>query len=878
MAETRDEATPAAAETTHDWAKIEADYWSEARKTEEEEDRSMMMKYDARTGPLREKHARLLEERQRIVAQLQAVRMECDETEAQIDELDLQFEEARQIMAKRRAESAASAVAFFESHRGTARSIASHDARESATQNGRGVNGSKPRTILPSNGQSHSPVSDATPADESFRKAQGILPSSRIDSSASSPLSQPPNDIAEMTGAEVYDQDGRLVSQVKRIKLDNRFIRNILQVPIKRRVVVRPGRKFTREHMESIYEPSDAKGAKWLSCMIQATGEEQQVPCNSCKSRAGTWAGCMIVGGSDFPRCANCEWNRQGCAGSSYHIDRSRDANLNSTPQQLPPKSPVHSTHLSREGSQAGGWTPVNSSLAQNRPLEPASVPAKRTTLPSKKGGRKSLPNLSAKNQENPEPKGDLMPPSEDVEMVQPVVDVGPDITKEGLHIRDNGVEFTEPEIMRGVPLERITPDHPYWDPKWEEVEAMIQEKLEGWKQKLAQCLEQGKNRFLAGRQVNRGKTILDFLQKTDFHPYQLVSKKFITKGLVNYDTIFRLAQVVEELPKLNVDVTPVEWVRERMHELYEKQGDNFNLAKVIHELYHDPKLKALRLRAGFGNIGRPSGVKKGMTTKGGTLRPKDANPTPSKKRRRTSGSKLKVEGEDEELEPSSRPSSSSSKRPRMGTGHLPTPDAEQKFDDGIRSPGDSDRPIASKEEDVNVDDEEDEGYTSTDSYSGDKVMSIDWRITQMKTQEHTTNPGHTQYWHWVSDKTGAHFEHQVLRTVQPPSWGVYKEPLDFHLRIRELGKIQYTREPGCTKIIVHTQLTEGVEYRGPLQVHFKRPRTLNRFLAFVHHKMGVAGRDVLQEVSKWVLFLLLRLNGMWFGSFKCTDFTCVIV
>lgn len=853
MADRREEAAPAAVETTtHDWAKIEADYWSEARKSEEEEDRSMMSKYDARTGPLREKHARLLEERQRLTALLQAAKMECDATEAQIDELDLQFEEARQIMANRRAESAASAVAFFELHRGKARSATSRDGYESTTQNGQSINSSKGRTTLPSNGQSHSPVSDTTPTDESFYNVQATVQSSRAASTASSPLSQPPSEINDLTGAEVWDQEGKFLSHVKRIKLDNRFIRHILQVPIKRRVFVRPGRKFTLDHMESIYEPSDAKGAKWLSCMIQATGEEQEVPCNSCKSRAGTWSGCVIVGGSDFPRCANCEWNRQGCAGASYHMERSQDADSHHKAYRQPPESPVLSVQISREGSSAGGWTPVNSGLAQGHTSEPASAPSKRTTLPTKKGSRKSLPNLSANDNEHSDLKDGSAPPGDDAETAQSFEDPGPDITKARLHLRDDGVVFTEPEIMRGVPLERITPDHPYWDPKWEEVETMILEKLEGWKQKLEQCLEQGKNRFLAGRQVNRGKTIMDFLHKSDFHPYQLLNKKYITKGLVNYDTIFRLAQVVEELPKLNVDVTPVEWVRERMHELYEEQGDNFSLNRIVHELYHDPKLKALRLRAGFGNIGRPSGVKKGMTTKGGTLRPKDADGTPSKKRRRTSSSKFKSENEDASLASSPRPRSSSSKRPRMETGHLPTPDAEQKFGD-IPSPSEHQQRLASKEGDVGVNDDDDEGYTSTDSYSGDKVMLIDWRIVQMKTRMHTTNPGHTQYWHWVGDKTNSHFEHQVLRTVHPPSWGVYKEPLDFHLRIRELEKVEYAREPDCHKIIVHTRAADGVEYRGPLLVHFKRLRTVHRFLAFVQHKTESFDHEVLQQVSKYV-------------------------
>lgn len=822
-----------------DWDKIEAGYWSDARKAEEEEDRTMLVKYDTRTAPLKQQHARLLEERQRLTEQLQAVRSECDMMEAQLDEVDLQFEEAKQIMAKRRQEQADSAKAFFALNRNKTRQLTSRDGSESASQP-QGFHRLNTGAGVPTNGHSHSPVSDKTAVDEPLRSARAILPSSAVVSSESSPLSQPSSDITDSTGAEVWDQEGNFVSHVKRIKLENRYVRNILQIPVQRRIIVRPGRKFSQETMESIYEPSDAKGAKWLSCMIQATGEEQEVPCNSCMTRAGTWAGCIIVGGEDFPRCANCEWNRQGCAGSSYHLERSKDPNL-----QLAPESPTTSAQVSREGSSTGGWTPVNSSLTHIQPSEPASAPPKRTTLPSKKGGRKSLPNMSGKDKENVEPKDGSVPPGDDTE-AQLDEDPGPDITKEGLHIRDDGAVFTEPEMMRGVPMERISPDHPYWDPKWEEVESMIQAKLDGWKSKLEQCLEQGKNRFLAGRQVNRGTTIMNFLQTSDFHPYQLVSKKYITKGLVSYDTIFRLAQVIEELPKLNINVTPVEWVRERMHELCEEQGDNFSLSKTVHELYHDPKLKTLRLRAGFGNIGRPSGVKKGMTSKGGGIRPKESGEnTPTKKRRRASGSRLKVENEDGGMTPSPRPLSSSSKKQRMEIGHLPTPDADQRFEDAT-SPADSHRDIPKEEDDL-----EDEGYTSTDSYSGDKVMSIDWRIIQMKTHVHTTNPGHTQYWHWVGDKGTLHFEHQVLRTVQPPSWGVYKEPLDFHLRISELDKIEYSRDPQCTKIIVHTAPIDGVEHRGKLLVHFKRVRTLTRFLMFVQHKKPTTDKSLVEEVSK---------------------------
>jgi hypothetical protein len=508
-----------------------------------------------------------------------------------------------------------------------------------------------------------------------------------------------------------------------------------------------------------------------------------------------------------------------------------------------------HSVLPSREGSSFGGFTPVNSSLyrpAAVDPLDgPSSVPSKRRSLPSKKGGRKSLPNMAIRGKEDAEPMEDSVLGAEEAQSVEPA-DPGPEISKETLLLRDNGVVFTEPEIMRGVPLERITPDHPYWDPKWEVLDQVTQQKLDSWKRKLEECLALNKNRFLAGRQVNRGNTIMTFLQKTDFHPYQLVGKKWITKGLVSYDTIFRLAQVIEELPKLGVNVTPVDWVRQRMHELYMEQGEDFSLAKTVHELYHDPKLRALRTKAGVGNIGRPSGVKKGMTTKDPKAKTKVidkdvANGTPSRKRRRQSSGSLKQElKQEDQTSPMGFNMSPRSAKKQRPDSRPNSSSAKQDTEPGAAvSPSLAHYP-QSTPSGVTQDEFWHDGYTSTDSYSGDHIMSIDFRVMQLKTSQHTTNISHTQYWHWISDKTSPHFEHQVLRTVEPSaSWGVYKEPLDFHLRLHELDFVEYCLEPGrdCTKIIVHTRPVAKVEHRGIVMAYFKRQRTMKRFLCFLGKK-----------------------------------------
>lgn len=824
-----DDNTPAA------WDRIEAEYRRDQKISRALEDQHMHDKYDATTDPLRAKHTELLEEHERILEKLHANKARCEKVEEEITRLDLQFFEAKEIVAKRRQDQDEKARNFFDYNRSAAR----------------GFNTTTAGT-LPAASNVATPASDDTAIDE--HSSPGLA------SAESSPLSQPPDDIADVTGAEIWDKQAKaLIAPVKRLKLDNKYVRNILQIPIKRRVAVRPGRKFSDETMHSIYEPSDCKGAKWLSCMIQATGEEQPIPCTACKARTGVWDACVIVGGSDFPRCANCEWNRQGCSGSSYHQDRMQDPDMRSNHYEDGAESPLplvaaDSAQPSREGSSSGGFTPVNGTqLRTSVPNSAPSAPPKRTTLPNKKGGRKSLPTMASTNKESVVLKEEPKLAGDDEE-AGAEVDPGPEILKEGLHLRHNGVEYTEPEIMRGVPLARISPQHPYWDHRWEDVKATVQSKLTEWKAKYDLCVQTNKNRFLAGRQVNRGKAIMAFLDNADFHPYQLVGKKFMSKGLVSYDTIFRLAQVIDELPKLfaklKVDMTANDWVRERMHELYTEHGEFFSLSKTVHELYHDPKLMALRKRAGVGNIGRPSGVKKGMTSKHGAIRPKGANDTPTPRKRRrpsTSGStKSNKSAKSIQQEPVTRNGSEAM------DPSTPTFIKKQRIDtDSCNGPSEQNSETVSPTlVQTDADDEfRYDGYTSTDSYSGGKIVTADWRIYQIKTEQATTNTDQTQYWHWVPDQRL--FEHQVLRAVNPTKWGVYNNPYNLHLRLAELEKVEYTLDPGCDKIIVHTRrLPAGPA--GPsskMLVHFKRDRTLKRFLSFLKHDLPV--KVVLEEKTR---------------------------
>ncbi|KAH9898961.1 hypothetical protein F4778DRAFT_180142 [Xylariomycetidae sp. FL2044] len=435
--------------------------------------------------------------------------------------------------------------------------------------------------------------------------------------------------------------------------------------------------------------------------------------------------------------------------------------------------------------------------------------------------GRKSLPSA----------RGSLTPattpptePNEDLE-----------ITREKLVMKDDGKVVTEPPMYAGIPLERIDQNHPYWDreAEWQPIEDIIQPILDSWKEKL-ENLRRDPNAprhtvFLANRQVNRGLQIFEFLNSEDgFHPYQFVGKDLINKfysRYINYDTMFRLANVTKELKKFDLDVTPLEWLRQRMYEIASNAGDKFNMSKIVHDLYHDAKLKYLREKHGFGNIGRPSGYKLGERdpTKTGKSKARKENDSASgttrRKYRRSIGQvdpddtpdmddlqhrqQLQEGGQGEYLEPVTP---RLQKRPRLDADAKPTKEEEP-------------------EEDLDV-----EGWTSTDSFSAGRIMHLDWRIYQIKTRTLTTSTEVTQYWTWKPEKNL--FEHQVLRDVHPKvTWGFYQKPINFDLTLNEVKELQYSSDGPRIRAIV------ADENRGDVLASFKRERTRKRFLGFARKK-----------------------------------------
>ncbi|CAH0036539.1 unnamed protein product [Clonostachys solani] len=518
----------------------------------------------------------------------------------------------------------------------------------------------------------------------------------------------------------VIDITGRVIGPVEVIEPWNKWVSAILKLPIQRPVTIRPGRRFTDEHLATIYDRSESKGVKWLSCMIQAIGRVQTQRCASCDKNQGVFQQCIIVGGDLLQKCGNCEWNRQGCHGASGEgIDFKKAAermeeirkakqeqrNLNGSPEitrtdeaynnrrlathlkaifpsretpepngidegKLDPKPAVNEGKSQAESPASPVWQATRSNHQPEEPATNGSTPSRilpngsspdlskrefaqtplaptpRVPLPSSgftpanpHSRPSSRPPSRPPSNDTSTPKGGSLEPSPQPSLLPSSYPAHPnepleEINRHNLVLRHDGEVYTHPDCMIGVPVAKIDENHPYWDRTWKDIRAEVKDSRERWvgKQKaihLAEARKEscGSSKYQAGRQINRGTKILEFLDEGPISPYQLLAKKHMHAskgGIASYDTLFRLCDTVSELQKYNIGITPVEWIRHRLHELLQVEGKSFNLPRTMHDFYHDPKLSALRTKHGYKNIGRPSASKSGRqslgaTTPGGT-------------------------------------------------------------------------------------------------------------------------------------------------------------------------------------------------------------------------------------------------------------------
>ena len=699
------------------------------------------------------------------------------------------------------------------------------------------------------------PPAPPSPSPSSELSSRHTTPD--LDSPVSMPneLSRPPSPDSATPGAiKVLDGSGGTLGWLQAPVKENHLLERLMERPIQRPVQLRSTRKLEAEDLHSLTEPMtvDARPFKWIGYHLQARGQLQEQQCHDCSKGFGPFQGCVMVDDQEFPRCANCEWNKRNCLDAAQQPRPGSRRRVSIKPAIT---SPTPNT-------PGGGFKAVNGASPSQEDVNPAETTEAKASegeddVGTKKKPRKSLPSGRK-----------ALPPSTPLratpEVSAETPGALPEITRAVLCLRDDGVVFTDPPMMHGVPLKKITPDHPYWEEDWMAIEKIVEPQLQKHQDKYDHLESTGskhRDKHLANRDAKRGRTILKFLEEGDLHPYQLVGKEWINHKITNYDTLYRLAQLLlEELPRFNLDVTPSEWLRQRLHEVYLEKGPKFNVAAWIEKAYHDPKIEQAREKNGLPNVGRPPAHRVSKGSESTSKRPaprqlkrKDTHSTPVSTSKQAPHAAAAEAEEEEAAAVAATPQPEAtkskiiklkipvSKKPRIT---IRTP-SDVKGSGGDSSSSSSFPNSAASPLDSAL---EYDGYTSTDSISRDGLMHIDFRVHQVKTSTIASNNRVTQYWHWLGGAEGL-FEHQVLRSVRPAKWSVFKDPYDFHLRRAEVREVVYAKDN--KRVVIkhkrvattkHRKVEDADEdgARGDIMAQFKRERTKRRFLMFLKGQ-GVA-------------------------------------
>ncbi|KAF7547670.1 hypothetical protein G7Z17_g7569 [Cylindrodendrum hubeiense] len=884
-------------EHTSVWNETENNFWTDQRRQHEVADNEAHRAYQSsitdakvelsnltgRRSLLSESQSRLVRELAKVEEELARVSQACDEKAERLNRTEQEYRDGQQARLETRQKVRKTMRRFFKEKRGEDPDVEDPEdvELESLASAPEEVPISHPRINGTAPTERDSPRERVeTPVEEDLRM-EGIEHQNGDQPYRSQPYDKSGLDVM----VDVIDADGNIIGPVERTEPWNQWVEAIQDLEIRRPVKIRRGRRFNDSHLSTIYERTEAKGVKWLSCMIQATGEIQTKRCQSCDKNQGAFDDCIIVGGDLFQKCGNCEWNRQGCHGASGDVidvptakrryrQRRDTASLQGSPPQREPQvadiqprpepeqlhhierqpilpsqhvlphhapQPHHHHALAplpvlapqpREPDTAQPSTEVDAQMKDIPILNGNQMVREPEQMPTPHQDYRVTPGFTPANTRSRPPSADRpTPTSMHIEpSPQPTESFSEEpleeITRENLVLRDNGTVYTYPECVAGVPLQKIDERHPYWEPNWPNVRTLIEPQLAKWREKHQAAIEAGpkqekggSSKYQIGRQVNRGVKILEFLEDGEISPYQLLGKKFIQSGkggICSYDTLFRLSETMSELAKFKLDMKPVEWMRHRLYELSIIEGASFNLPRTIHDFYHDPKLTALRYKHGFKNIGRPSGMKTGRHSLGSP----NNTPKPLKKRKSMHS-----------LASTPRETPYVDQSPLATQMTLP-PDIP--FNSHLQK-----RPKLLSPAPGPIHDEfQVAGHSDADSWSGVPIGRRDYRLYQVKTRLYTSSTHVTQYWSWMEDDQS--FEHQVLKGLNPVSWGVHKDPIDFHVNLEEIAQVVWNIEA----LRIHIFMREGSvlakkdgQLRGDIMAAFKRERTMRRFLNFCRDK-----------------------------------------
>ncbi|KAK7575220.1 hypothetical protein V3481_017184 [Fusarium oxysporum f. sp. vasinfectum] len=1057
------------------WDDTERNFWVNLRYKKDAENKKIekdfqlsinevRLKLSDLTGQrsqLEETQSRLARELAKVKAELARTTDECEEKATRLERIEQDYRASRQKRTETLHDIWFKMRRFFRQKRGEDPDAPDHLGPESEgivlpeilPELSSGFNEPTPR-VEPTNGTA---VVTDRPEDEEEEEEE--------DEDRMEGIENHDNRGAESL-VDIVDADGNVIGPVEQIEPWNQWVEGIQELEIRRSVKIRRGRRFNTTHLAGIYERTEAKGVKWLSCMIQATGAIQAKRCLSCDKNQGAFADCIIVGGDLFQKCGNCEWNCQGCHGSSgdtidiqasreraqrkkqledgaqetsanpssetvhqtvevqprseqttqpepqrvdeqismpyrppspkpalqfpelqperqpdRQIERQPERQYEQQPEQRPERpvepqpapqteqqagwttaqqperhpehqrekvpdrpneqfhdvlaakapertveaAPIQIAERPREMSHTQGYgsphgppsrpttssrseyapeqmiDPVESPLPtpiyrQPRPLEttcsvpPSGVlrsspyenfhpsialdgPARdyrgsdlahtlreheqihppqeyriaagftpanvRSRPPSSERGRPTPPSLSL----DPSSQPPESPPAQPLE----------EITRDNIVLKNDGNVYTYPECVAGVPLVKINEKHPYWEANWPNVMTLIEPQLARRREELQAVIKagpkKGQKRTIV-HEINRGSKILEFHEKGPISPCQLLGKRYIQGGITSFDALFRLSATISELEKFNLDISPVEWIRQRLHELIQTQGANFNLTQTLKSFYHDSKLTSLRSKNGFNNRGRLStALSHGSPSN---------TPKPLQKRKSMHSVPTTPRGDSFiNHSPLSNQAPPSYPAPAPVPAPVPQPSFSARLNKKPKYiPPAHGSPVH--------DDFHFEDWSDTDSCSGGSITNYDWRLDVVKTRLYTSHISATQYWTWVGQLQC--FQHQVLKDVKPAKWGLCRNEIDFHVNLAEIEEMEWSIEALRVHIIMKKdagKLAADGKPRGNVMATFLRANTMHRFLYFCRERgMKMAKREPEQLNNLWDSMVSEQLLG----------------
>ncbi|EXL65322.1 hypothetical protein FOPG_18443 [Fusarium oxysporum f. sp. conglutinans race 2 54008] len=156
------------------------------------------------------------------------------------------------------------------------------------------------------------------------------------------------------------------------------------------------------------------------------------------------------------------------------------------------------------------------------------------------------------------------------------------------------------------------------------------------------------------------------------------------------------------------------------------------------------------------------------------------------------------------------------------------------------------------------------ETWSDTDSCSGGSITKYDWRLAVVKTRLYTSHINVTQYWTWVSQTQC--FQHQILKDVEPGKWGLFRDEIDFHVKLAEIEVMERSIEALRVHIIMKMDagaIVADGKPRGDVMASFRRARTMRRFLFFCRERgMKMAKGEPEQLNNMWDSMVSERLLG----------------